>query len=232
MLESQKHAVIFVGPPGSGKDTQAGILVEEFGMVQMPSSQIIRKAFADNPDDPVIQKEKILFDTGKWNSPDFVAGLMLDFIRACAAQGKGIIFSGSPRTVPEAEVEIPELAKLYGMDHITILHLNLDKDEARRRNITRRMCRANSHPFPSTPEFSHLKVCPKDGSELYTRAIDNAEIFEVRWNEHVTRTEPCIEVFTKAGLTVHEIDASETIQGIHQEIIGILERQHEPVPQE
>ena len=232
MDEYANKVIIFIGPPGSGKDTQANLLVEEFGMVQMPSSQIIRKAFADHPEDPVVQKEKILFDAGKWNSPDFVARLLLEFIRAQAAAGKGLIFSGSPRTVTEAEIESAELAKLYGLENVTVLHLNLDKEIALGRNVTRRMCRANSHPVPGTPEFSHLKVCPKDGSELYTRAIDNAETFEVRWNEHVTRTEPGAEFLKKAGLAVHEIDGSKTIQGIHQEIIGILERQREPVPKE
>lgn len=227
-----KQVIIFIGPPGSGKDTQANLLVEEFGMVQMPSSQIIRKAFADNPNDPEVQHERMLFDTGKLNSPEFVARVMIAFVREQAAQGKSLIFSGSPRTVREAEVEIQELAHLYGLEHITLFHMQLPEDEARRRIASRRFCRANAHPFPGTPEFAHLTTCPKDGSELYIRPLDDASLQDVRFAEYHMRTEPCLEVIRNTGVAFHEIDGSKTIQGIHQEIIGVLERQREPIPKE
>ncbi len=232
MDEYANKVIIFIGPPGSGKDTQANLLVEEFGMVQMPSSKLLREKFAADPDDPQIVRERELFDTGKLNSPEFTAQVMLDFVHACAAQGKGIIFSGSPRTVSEAKAEIPVLNELYGAQHVTVLYLNLEREESKRRIASRRFCRANSHPIPGTPEFSHLKVCPKDGSELYVRPLDNAALLDMRFQEYRRLTEPCLQVLKDAGLPIYEVDGSKTIQGIHQEIIGILERHREPVPKE
>ena len=232
MDEYANKVVIFIGPPGSGKDTQANLLVEEFGMVQMPSSKLLREKFATNPDDPEVVHEQELFDTGKLNSPVFVANVMLDFVRACAKQGKGIIFSGSPRTVGEVKAEIPVLSELYGVQHVTVLFLNLEREESKRRIAGRRFCRANSHPVPGSSEFSHLKVCPLDGSELYARPLDNPALLDTRFKEYHMLTEPCLAVLKEAGFTIHELDGSKTIQGIHQEIIGILERQRNPVPKE
>jgi adenylate kinase len=227
-----KQVIIFIGPPGSGKDTQANLLVEEFGMTQMPSSRILRAKFAENPDDPVIAHERELFDTGKLNSPEFVANAMLEFVGDHAAKGESLIFSGSPRTVGEAEVEIPALAELYGMEHITVIYLNLLEEEAKRRIASRRFCRANGHPIPGTPEFSHLKTCPIDGSELYVRPLDDASLQDTRFHEYRTLTEPCLDIMRKQGLNIYELDGSKTIQAIHQEIIGILERHRTPVPKE
>lgn len=232
MTPVSKKVVIFIGPPGSGKDTQANLLVEEFGMVQMLSSNIIRAKFAANPDDPVIVSEKKLFDTGKLNSPSLVAKWMIEFVREQAQQGKSILFSGSPRTIDEAEAETPELARLYGLEHITVIHLVLDESEAKHRIASRRFCRASNHPVPGTPEFAHVKVCPIDGSELYVRPLDNAALLDTRFEEYHVRTEPCLKVFKDAGLSIYEVDGTKTIQGIHQEIIGILERQRMPVPTE
>lgn len=227
-----KQVIIFIGPPGSGKDTQANLLVEEYGMVQMPSSHLLRAKFASNPDDPDIKREKELFDTGKLNTGPFVAEVMMEFVRAQAAQGKNLIFSGSPRTLHEAEVEFAELEKLFSLECLHVIHLTVPEDEAIRRISSRRFCRANSHPIPGTPEFAHLKSCPKDGSELYVRPLDDPKLYATRLNEYRTLTEPCLELARKLGLAITEIDGTKTIEAIHADIATLIERHRAPVPRD
>lgn len=226
------QAVFFVGAPGSGKDTQAGLLIEEFGFIQVPSSKLILAKFAANPDDPVIREEKRKFDTGELNSGPFVAEIMMEFVRPLAAQGKGLIFSGSPRTVFEAEIEVPEMVKVYGADSVLVINLVIPDEVASSRIATRRLCRAHNHPIPATPEFASLTTCPKDGSELYVRDLDDPSKTGTRFSEYRKLTEPTLNTFRANGVPIFPVDAAQSIQAIHQEVVGALERRSTAVPRE
>jgi adenylate kinase len=221
---------IFIGPPGSGKDTQAELLHEEYGFVTMPSSQIIRAKFSENPSDPVMIREKENFDTGKLVDPNLVSAWMMEFVALQAGQGKSMVFSGSPRTPHEAHVEAVELPKLFGIHGVVVFHLQLSEQEARARIAKRRFCKAKNHVIPGTPEFAYLTHCPKDQSELFARPLDDASLQDTRFAEYRELTEPCIQILRDAGCSVHTIDASKTIQSIHHDIVSILERSKEPTP--
>lgn len=223
------QVIILIGPPGSGKDTQAIWLAEEYDTIQVPSSQIIRAKFAQNPDDPVIKHEEELFRTGKLNTPELVAEWIMEFVRPLAVQEKGLVFSGSPRTFYEAEVEFPELLKLYGERNVRVIHMQLSDDEARRRIADRLLCKANKHPYAAS---SGLTVCPKDGSPLEHRSLDDAALQDVRFQEYHQRTEPCLEVAKKHGVAVFEVDAAKSEEAIHHDIVEIVERHRQPVPEE
>jgi adenylate kinase len=218
------QAIFFIGRPGSGKDTQAQLLMEEYGFMQVPSSQLIQKKLDANPDDPIIKQEIELNKTGELNSGPFVANVIMEFVREHVSDGAGFVFSGSPRTVAEAEVEIPEMQKVYGKDNVILLLLVLDKEEARHRILTRRLCRANKHPIHATPEFAHLKVCPQDGSELYVRELDDPKLVDTRFKAYEELTEPTIKIFEANGVPFFMIDATKTIEGIHHDIVAAIER--------
>lgn len=223
------QAVFFIGRPGSGKDTQAEMLMQEYGFQQVPSSQLIQKKLDSDPNDPIIKHEIELNKSGKLNSGPFVANIILEFIRAYAVEGTGFVFSGSPRTVTEAEVLIPEMQNVYGKENVILILLELDKEEARHRITTRRLCKANKHPIPATPEFAELKACPQDGSELYVRDLDDPKLVDTRFKAYEELTEPTIPIFEKNGVPIFKIDAMKTIQGMHQDIVAAVERRSGPV---
>jgi adenylate kinase len=223
------QVISLIGPPGSGKDTQAMRLCEEYEIVQVPSSQLILQYFAKHADDPVVQREKEGFDRGDLTDATLIGRLVMEFIRPLAAKGIGALLSGSPRRTPEAELEFVELPKLYGDRNVRVIHLELDEAEARRRIANRRLCRANNHPIPGTPEFAHLTVCPKDGSELYRRALDDADKQDRRFQEYYEKTVPCLAIAEKHGVAVFTVDGSKPIEAIHADIVGIVERHRSPV---
>jgi adenylate kinase len=224
------QVVIILGPPGSGKDTQAFRLVEEYGMLQVPSSKIIRQKFAENPDDPVIKREKERYDSGYLTDPVMVAGWVMEFVRPLAAQGVGLVFSGSPRRPPEAEIEFTELPKMYGDRNVRVFRIQLSEDEARRRIAGRRFCTANNHPIPAGPEFDSLTTCPKDGSPLQRRNLDDAEFQDKRFQEYQEQTVPCFAIAEQHGVPVFELDGTKSIEAIHHEIVDIIERHKMPAP--
>ncbi|MDP2647911.1 MAG: hypothetical protein Q8P35_01570, partial [Candidatus Yanofskybacteria bacterium] len=72
--ERPKQVIIFIGPPGSGKDTQANLLSDDFGFYNIQSSRIIETKFEENLNDPGIQAEKEKFKAGKLTNPKLVQG--------------------------------------------------------------------------------------------------------------------------------------------------------------
>ncbi len=223
------QAVFFIGLPGSGKDTQAELLVKEYGFQQVPSSQLIQKKLDADPDDPVIKHEIELNKSGKLNSGPFVANIVMEFVEPRAKQGAGFVFSGSPRTVAEAEVEIPAMQRVYGTESVILILLELSKDEARKRIATRRLCRAHKHPIPWTAETEKLTACPIDGSELYVRPLDAPELVDTRFKEYAELTEPTIPVFEANGVPIFRIDAMKSIPTMHQDIVAAVERRQPAV---
>lgn len=223
------QVISLIGPPGSGKDTQAIRLAEEYEIVQVPTSKLINIEFAENPDDPVVIREKERYAQGYLTQPAFVGKIVVKFIREMAAKGVGVVMSGSPRTPEEAEVEFSELLGLYGEHNVRVIHVQLDEAEARRRIAGRRFCQANKHPIPVSPEFDSLTVCPKDGSPLERRALDDADKQDTRFEEYRTLTVPCLAIAEKHGIAVFAVDGSKSIEAIHHDIVEIVERHRMPV---
>lgn len=227
-----KQIVIFIGPPGSGKDTQANRLVEEYGFVQVISSKILREKFAANPEDPTIRREQKNYDEGKLISPVLISEWILEFVQPEVARGKSLVFSGSPRTPHEGGVEFPAFQKLYGPQNIMVMYLDITLDEIKRRISGRRFCKANAHPIPGAPEFAHLTACPIDGSPLERRALDNPDLIRTRMEEFQTRTLPLIDIAAKFGIPVFTLDGNRSIEAVHHDVVGILERRRVPPPRE
>jgi adenylate kinase len=220
------QVISLIGPPGSGKDTQAIRLAEEYAIVQVPTSKLINNEFANNPDDPVVKREKERYAQGFLTHPAFVGKLVLTFLREMAAKGTGVVMSGSPRTPEEAEVEFAELIGLYGEHNVRVIFMDLDEAEARRRIADRLFCTANKHPFLKSQGFT---VCPKDGSPLERRALDDADKQDTRFQEYRELTVPCLAIAEKYGVPVFTVDATKSIEAIHHDIVEIVERQRMPV---
>jgi len=162
-------------------------------------------------------------------------------IEKLAAEGKSIVFSGSPRTVYEArgdadhEGEIPLLSRLYGPENVHIFYLDITVQEAIRRGLARRVCTLNDHPIPDTPEFRNLTVCPWDGSPLRKRP-DNLDKDEAsirnRFAVFERRTKPMLDYFGTAGYQVIHLNGADEITSIHAKAVEVLERRRMPVPEE
>jgi adenylate kinase len=115
---------IIYGPPGSGKGTQARILARQLGIEHFDTGRIIEKLVHDpnKQDDLIIQRERKNFDTGLLCTPKWVLGIVSEKIKK-SKKRKGLIFSGSPRTLEEAKIIIPLLEEMYGKDNICVIQI-------------------------------------------------------------------------------------------------------------
>ena len=214
-----KQVVVFIAPPGAGKGTQSDILAERFGFFHLETAKIIEEKFATaSPDDADILKEKENFLTGKLVTPEKVTAWVIEKIRELAAKDTSIVFSGSFRTLYEAQEETKVVEELYGRDNIKIFHIKISEDESIERNAHRRICELNRHPIPNLPEYQNIETCPHDGSKLIKRALDTPEVIRKRYQEYMNRTEPVLGFFQERGFAIIEINGTQGIENVTRDI--------------
>ncbi len=220
--EHKKWVVFLIGPPGSGKGTQADLLAERFGLVHVQTSKL-GEAKINNPElvknDPEIAEVKGLYDKGELFPPPWTVKIVLERAKELADQGKGIIFSGSPRTIYEIENELPYFESLYGEENIKVINLKIDEAESMIRNSNRRVCKANGHPIPNFAQFKDMKVCPHDGSEIITRSLDTPETIKTRNEVYHRRTMPILDFLGQKGYKIIEVNGVQSIQKVFQDIL-------------
>lgn len=218
-----KKVFILIGPPGSGKGTQAELLAEKFDLFHLESSKVIEEKIKQaKSDDTIMQREKELWESGKLNTPELVLEWIKEKAKEIAREGHGVVFSGSPRTIYEAEGEIPVLDELYGKDNINVFNIELSEEESVKRNSKRRICKGSRHPIPNFSEFEGITKCPKDGSEIITRLLDDPETIKVRYQEYINRTLPIIDFLKKRDYKIVEINGEQSIENVFKDILKEL----------
>jgi adenylate kinase len=154
--------------------------------------------------------------------------LVVEKVKELAQEGKGTIFSGSPRTLYEAEQEMPEFDRLYGRDNIKIFYITLSEEESIRRNSERRICEKNRHPIPRPgydPKFAGITKCPWDDSPIITRpALDKPEIIKERYKVFLRDTAPVLDYFRQRGYGLIEINGEQPIEKVFEDILEHFER--------
>ena len=224
---AESRAIIFIGPPGSGKGTQAHIIEETFqGYRHFDTGRAIDRAVHDprQSDNPVVQIERERFEKGYLTSSEFKIKIIREGIESIARDGKRIIFSGSPRTVDEARMLVPLLEEIYGAGSIVVIHLVIKKETTVYRNTRRRICKQCSAPLLWTLENEKIAFCPRCGGELVTRVDDFADVIETRLKEYSNFTEKVLPLFVAMNVPVYDIDGErdpDTIaKDIAEKIIG------------
>jgi len=225
--EHKKWAVFLIGPPGSGKGTQADLLAKRFGLVHVQTSKLGEEKINNQElikNDPEIAEVKRLYDKGELFPPPWTVKIVLEKVQELVNQGKGIIFSGSPRTIYEIEQELPYFENLFGKENIKVLNVKINEEESIIRNSHRKVCKANGHPIPNFEQFKNIQVCPQDGSEIIIRSLDTPETIKTRNEVYHRRTEPILAFLKGKGYNVIDINGEQPIDKVFQDILAEIEK--------
>lgn len=225
-MKDSKKIIIMYGPPGAGKDTQARYLVKKFNLHQVSSSALIEKKIY-NPhlaNDPIIQRERENYERGILCTPSWVTELINQEVDRLAQQGLSLIFTGSPRTLYEAENEIPYWESLYGKENIHIIVIKVKPETSIFRNSHRRICKNCGLPIIYSSETKDLKACPYCGGEIITRGtLDDPETIKIRLKEYQERTEPILDYLKERGYQLIEIDGEPSPEEVKKEIFSKIQ---------
>ncbi|HEX9950080.1 MAG TPA: adenylate kinase [Thermodesulfobacteriota bacterium] len=210
--------LILLGPPGSGKGTQAKKMVDRYHLPQISTGDILRAALKEKT--PLGLEAKQYMDQGKLVPDEVVVGIVRDRLKASDCQG-GFILDGFPRTVPQAEaLETTLRAMNRGIGHV--ISIEVDNAELLKRLGGRRTCRncgAMYHLVFDPPKKEG--VCDTCGGELYQRADDQEKTIRERLKVYDKQTAPLIQYYRGKGL-LRAIDGVGGVEEIFQRIVKAI----------
>ncbi|OGN12835.1 MAG: hypothetical protein A3C71_01315 [Candidatus Yanofskybacteria bacterium RIFCSPHIGHO2_02_FULL_43_15c] len=218
MYNGGMRVVFLMGPIASGKGTQADMLANKLGLFHLETSKFLEAQM----NKPEFSKQREQYHSGQWMEPVWVAGIVAEEAGKIFDQGRGLVFSGSPRTLEETEVELPFFEKKVGKENLLFFNVNLSEQEAVKRSVSRRICKVNRHPIPGFSEFEDLTACPEDGSELIRKSLDKPEIIARRYQEYLNRTVPIFDFLKERGYDVIEINGEQPIADVFNDIVKHL----------
>lgn len=235
-----KQAIIIFGPPGAGKGTQSELLTEKFGLFSLESSKIIEREFKkfeklseDSPERFVEcfgERFDVLVEMDNWKkgiltSPPFATMLIMKEVQRTFDEGESLMMSGSPRTLYEAQKEMPLLVDLYGKENIKIILLEISPETTAHRNVNRKICELMRHSILHNKETEKLKLCPIDGSKLVKReGLDDPETIKTRLVQYKERTLPLFDYFKQNDFNINKIDGEKSPSEVHESILKVLEK--------
>jgi adenylate kinase len=200
--------IILLGPPGAGKGTQARMLEEDFGLVQLSTGDLLRAAVRAGTEAGL--RAKAVMEAGALVSDDIVIAVLQERM-AGPGLGRGIILDGFPRTAAQAAA-LDRLLAGRGLKVTAAVSLDVDDAAMVARVAGRFTCAAcgeGYHDGFKPPAVAG--TCDRCGGATFTRrADDNAETAQERLKAYHDQTAPLIAHYDRLGVLVR-IDAMKSI---------------------
>ena len=211
--------IILLGPPGAGKGTQASRLVDEYGMVQLSTGDMLREAVKAQSE--IGKQAEAVMKSGGLVSDEIVSGLIGDKLDSLSPD-TSVIFDGYPRTAAQAE-SLDEILAARGrkLDHV--IELEVDEDALVDRITGRFTCAKCGEGYHDRYKLPNVEgVCDHCGStEFKRRADDNEETVRTRMAEYRAKTAPILPIYDARGL-VTRVDGMAKIDAVNDAIEAIL----------
>jgi adenylate kinase len=209
--------LIFIGPPGAGKGTQAQLLQRHEGIPQISTGDILRAAIRAQT--ALGLRAQMYMNRGELVPDDVMIKIVEDRLNQPDAQ-RGFVLDGFPRTVGQAVALDQVLAA--GRRHIdVVVYFDVSDEVIVHRLAGRRVCRQAGHIYHV--EASRPKVpgrCDIDGSELYQREDDHEQTVRHRLEVYHRDTEPLVDLYRRRGIFEPLRDGD--IETVYRRLIEIV----------
>lgn len=210
--------LILLGPPGAGKGTQARMLEEDFGLVQLSTGDMLRAAVAAGTE--AGRKAKAVMEAGQLVSDDIVLAILGERM-AQPDVARGIILDGFPRTAGQAEA-LDGLLAASGQKVTAAISLEVDDEAMVGRVSGRYTCACGEGYHDEFKQPAVAGTCDKCGGTAFKRrADDNAETVRERLKAYHDQTAPLIAYYGDKGV-LQRIDAMGEIAAVRDGLAAIV----------
>ena len=211
--------LILLGPPGTGKGTQAKLLANRLNAVHIATGDLFRDAVKQGTELGLRAKEYM--DRGDLVPDEVTISMLLERIEQPDAQG-GAIFDGFPRTLQQAQA-LDEALAAKSKEAAAALHITAPDDEIVRRLSGRWLCPSCGAIYhEQTQPPTQDKTCDKCGSELHQREDDKPEVVRARLEKQRPPAE-MLDYYRKQGKLV-DIDGARAPEEVTKDLLAAIER--------
>lgn len=219
MTQSSKF-LILLGPPMSGKGTQAALLTQLLGIPQVSSGDLFRENIKNQT--TLGLEAKMFIDHGDLVPDQVTIGMVEERLNREDCR-EGALLDGFPRTITQAEALDRILAELDA-SVTAVISVDVPDDTLVERASGRRICRTCGKSY-------HLRfnppqkdgICDQDGGELYQREDDRPETVRQRLAVYQAQTSPLIEFYRSRGI-LHQINGDQAIDEVGKDIASVVEK--------
>lgn len=215
--------IIFMGPPGAGKGTQATKLVEKYGLKQISTGDLFRKAIKEETKYGVIAKYFISF--GYLVPDDFTIQMVEEYLQENLNTDElknGFILDGFPRTIIQA-IKLEDMCQRFGFKIDAIINLDIPEDVLVKRLSGRRTCvdcGKSYHVIYNPPKQEG--ICDACGGELQQRADESEEAVQVRIETYNRQTKPLIDFYNSKKQLIN-INGDQPMEKVTEDIFKVLD---------
>lgn len=213
--------VIFIGPQGAGKGTQAAAVASRLRLVHLATGDLFRALMAS--DSPLAAEVRSYYDAGNLVPDELTARVLFAALDAAAAsKPAGALFDGFPRNRAQAEVLEAQIAE-RGEELAAVVHITAPRDVLMERLAGRLVCRSCGRVYHRTFEPPKVAgVCDVCGGELQQRSDDTEDAVARRLAIYYAQTEPLLDLWRPRGLVL-DIDGNRDVAVVTDAIVRALE---------
>jgi len=212
------RAVIFLGPPGSGKGTQAKELAKAYGIPHLSTGDMLREHVSKGT--TLGLKAKPIMGRGELVPDSLVLKMVAERIERPDCS-HGFVFDGFPRTVTQAKY-LGELLKQHGLKQPHVLHMVIGSSVLMRRLTGRRTCKVGGEIYNIYERPPKVEgICDNDGGELFQRPDDREEVIRERLHAYEKQTAPLVQYYRRLGF-LQDIDADKSFEEVKQKMFESL----------
>lgn len=217
-----KKILIFIGPPGSGKGTQAKLLAKNFGFKHISTGDLFRALATDQN---ASEKEKQALEEMKAGKlvPDWlVYGLAFKEVKKNLDVGVGVVLDGAIRNLEQAQ-EYQKFFEENGWgNEVQVIEVSLSDKESFNRLTKRRICSKCGEIIPYLSSTKDLSNCQKCGGDLMLRKDDSEEVIKERIDLQGNKTlSSILNYFSKNGVLT-KVDGTKSIDEVEKEIKKVI----------
>jgi adenylate kinase len=219
-MTTLNRALIFLGPPGAGKGTQAKRLARRYGIPHLSTGDMLREAVAQGTE--LGRQAKPIMERGELVSDALVIAMVEERL-AKPDCDSGCLFDGFPRTVPQA-IQLDEMLVQRYAEKPIVIEFRIDPDRLLHRLSGRWTCSVNGETFniydapPKVPG-----ICDFDGGDLIQRPDDRPEVVSERLAAYERQTRPLSDYYCKEGV-LEVVDAGASLDEVSRAVNDVIRR--------
>jgi len=210
-----KKNLVFLGPPGAGKGTQAKRLAKDLNLLHLSTGDILREAVRNQTQ--LGKKAKDFMDRGELVPDDLIVAL----IEEVMPEEGGVVLDGFPRTIAQAQA-LEEMLARKGLRLDGVVLFEVPDEVVVERLSGRRIC-------PKCGAVYHLKtnppkedqLCDNCGAELVQREDDREDVVRRRLEVYRRQTSPLVEYYERKGILI-KLDASKEIEEVYRDLRKVV----------